>query len=72
MVTIAVGLQSRPSTAPKDEPWASDYKLVGNPSFSSAISAVSSIVFAYSGTPGKICPIAHETTRFVTKYQSPM
>jgi hypothetical protein len=54
MVTIAVGLQSRPSTAPKEEPWASDYKLVGNPSFTSAISAVSSLVYAYAGTPGKL------------------
>lgn len=29
----------------------SDYKLVKNPSFAEAISAVSSLVFAYSGTP---------------------
>lgn len=54
MVTVAVGLQSRPSTAPKDQPWASDYKLAGNPSFTSAISAVSSLVYAYAGTPGKL------------------
>lgn len=29
----------------------SDYKIVANPSFSEAISAVASIVFAYAGTP---------------------
>ncbi|OGM46882.1 amino acid transporter [Aspergillus bombycis] len=60
MATIAVGLQERPPTAPKgDGPWVSDYKLVGHPSFTQAITAVSSIVFAYSGTPG-FFPIAAE------------
>ncbi|OJJ06517.1 hypothetical protein ASPVEDRAFT_327633 [Aspergillus versicolor CBS 583.65] len=59
IVTIAVGLQSRPSAAPKEGPWASDYKLAGNPSFTSAISAVSSLVYAYAGTPG-FFPIAAE------------
>ena len=54
MATIAVGLQERPPTAPKGGgPWVSDYKLVGNPSFVQAITAVSSIVFAYAGTPGQ-------------------
>lgn len=53
MVTIAVGVQNRPPTAPQDGVWVSDYKLVGNPSFTKAISAVSSIVYAYSGTPGE-------------------
>lgn len=54
MVTIAVGVQDRPPTAPKtDGAWISDYKLVGNPSFTEAISGVSSIVFAYCGTPGQ-------------------
>ncbi|KJK66819.1 hypothetical protein P875_00127888 [Aspergillus parasiticus SU-1] len=53
MATIAVGLQERPPTAPKGGgPWVSDYKLVGNPSFTQAITAVSSIVFAFAGTPG--------------------
>ncbi|KAB8263519.1 transmembrane amino acid transporter protein-domain-containing protein [Aspergillus pseudonomiae] len=60
MATIAVGLQDGPPTAPKgDGPWVSDYKLVGNLSFTQAITAVSSIVFAYSGTPG-FFPIAAE------------
>lgn len=52
IATIAVGLQERPPTAPKASYWVSDYKLVGNPSFTNAITAVSSIVFAYAGTPG--------------------
>lgn len=51
-VTIAVGLQDRPSTAPSDTPWESDYKLFAQPTFTKAISAVSTIIFAYAGTPG--------------------
>ncbi|KAJ2989167.1 hypothetical protein NUW58_g3605 [Xylaria curta] len=49
-VTIAVGIQDRPVSAPQEGPWASDYKLVGNPSFTEAIAAISSLVFAYAGT----------------------
>ena len=52
MVTIAVGVQDRPADAPQDDAvWVSDFKIVGNPSFADAISAVSTLVFAYSGTP---------------------
>lgn len=52
IVTVAVGVQDRPTTAPQDiVPWVSDFKTVGNPNFTSAISAVSSLVFAFSGTP---------------------
>ncbi|KAI0601572.1 putative amino acid transporter [Biscogniauxia sp. FL1348] len=50
-VTIAVGVQDRPAAAPQDGVWVSDFKIVSNPSFTDAISAVSSIVFAYAGTP---------------------
>ncbi|KAM0554822.1 hypothetical protein ACHAPJ_006555 [Fusarium lateritium] len=59
MVTIAVGIQDRPSAAPQNGHWESDYKLFGNPSFTKGISAVSSIVFAFAGTPG-FFPIAAE------------
>ncbi|CAI7584394.1 unnamed protein product [Penicillium bialowiezense] len=51
VVTIAVGLQDRPSTAPQTGHWESDYKLFNNPSFTEAISAVSTLVFTYAGTP---------------------
>ncbi|OGM47951.1 amino acid transporter [Aspergillus bombycis] len=51
IVTIAVGLQERPSAAPQDGVWVSDYKLVASPTFTQAITAISSIVFAYAGTP---------------------
>lgn len=57
MATIAVGLQGRPPTVPQASIWVSDYELVGNPSFTKAITAVSSIVFAYAGTPGQYTPI---------------
>ncbi|RSL55158.1 hypothetical protein CEP53_007215 [Fusarium sp. AF-6] len=51
-VTIAVGVQDRPADAPQESTWKSDYKIVnkGTP-FTEAISAVSSLIFAYAGTP---------------------
>ena len=53
IVTIAVGVQDRPPTAPlTDEPWVSDFKIIGHPTFAQGITAVSSLVFAFSGTPG--------------------
>lgn len=51
VVTIAVGNQDRPAAAPQQGPWSSDWKLVGDPSFTDAISSIGSIVFAYAGTP---------------------
>ncbi|KAI9929632.1 hypothetical protein AWENTII_009389 [Aspergillus wentii] len=52
ILTISVGVQDRPAAAPQDAPWASDFKIIGNPSFSDAISAVATLVFGYAGTPG--------------------
>ncbi|KAI9644860.1 hypothetical protein NHQ30_006887 [Ciborinia camelliae] len=52
-LTIAVGVQGHPAGAPVQAgPWKSDYKLFGSPSFTDAISACSSLVFAFAGTPG--------------------
>ncbi|EIT82831.1 amino acid transporter, putative [Aspergillus oryzae 100-8] len=51
IVTIAVGLQDRPSAAPSTGIWKSDYKIVNNPSFTDAVSAISTLVFTYAGTP---------------------
>ncbi|PLB38190.1 transmembrane amino acid transporter protein-domain-containing protein [Aspergillus candidus] len=70
IVTIAVGIQDRPATAPHGDIWVSDYKLVGYPSFDKAVSAVSSIVFAYCGTPG-FFPIAAEM-RDPSQYNRPL
>lgn len=67
MVTVAVGVQNRPPTAPQDSFWVPDYKLFGSPSFTEAISAVSSIVYAYSGTPGE-SPVVKPNRQ--TTYQS--
>lgn len=50
-MTVAVGVQDRPDAAPQTGSWQSDFKLVNNPSFYEAISAVTSLVFAYGGTP---------------------
>ncbi|KAJ5679860.1 amino acid transporter, partial [Penicillium macrosclerotiorum] len=51
IVTVAVGVQDRPASAPQDGVWVSDYKIIASPSFTNGITAVSSIVFAFSGTP---------------------
>ncbi|CAJ0546467.1 Ff.00g010940.m01.CDS01 [Fusarium sp. VM40] len=50
MVTISVGVQDHPDAAPPG-PWSSDWKLVGNPSFAAAASAISMFVLSYAGTP---------------------
>ncbi|KAL9575850.1 hypothetical protein ACKAV7_000013 [Fusarium commune] len=50
MVTISVGVQDRPDAAPPG-PWSSDWKLVGDPSFAAAASAISMFVLSYAGTP---------------------
>lgn len=51
VLTISVGVQERPSAAPQDVPWERDIVLFGSPSFTSAISAISTLVFSYAGTP---------------------
>lgn len=50
-MTIAVGIQDGPAAAPVYGDFVSDYKITNNPTFVDAISAVSSLVFAYAGTP---------------------
>ncbi|KAF4976073.1 hypothetical protein FZEAL_7220 [Fusarium zealandicum] len=59
VVTVAVGVQERPDSAPQEGVWESDYKLFNNPSFADAISAISAFIFAYVGTP-VFFPIAAE------------
>ncbi|RDH26956.1 transmembrane amino acid transporter protein-domain-containing protein [Aspergillus welwitschiae] len=51
IVTIAVGIQDHPAAVPDNAVWVPDYKIVGSPSFIDAIVAVSTLVFAYAGTP---------------------
>ncbi|KAM0228435.1 hypothetical protein ACHAPO_010768 [Fusarium lateritium] len=52
-VTVAVGVQDRPAAAPSPEHghWESDWKLFNHPTFVDGITAVSSHIFAFSGTP---------------------
>ncbi|KAH8700209.1 putative amino acid transporter [Talaromyces proteolyticus] len=50
-VTIAVGLQDRPVAAPQEGEWKSNYKIINNPSFTDAVTAISSLVFACAGAP---------------------
>ncbi|KAH7239908.1 transmembrane amino acid transporter protein-domain-containing protein [Fusarium redolens] len=54
-----VAIIGRSPTAPQNVEWKSDYKLFANPTFPQAISAVSSIIFAYAGT-GAFFPIIPE------------
>jgi hypothetical protein len=51
VLTVAVGVQDRPAAAPQDGPFVSDYHIVNNSGFSASISACSSLVFAFAGTP---------------------
>lgn len=50
-VTIAVAVQDRPADAPQTGFWESDYKVTGTPSFTDAVTAISTLVFAYAATP---------------------
>lgn len=51
-LTVAVGVQDRPAAAPKDgQPFISDFQIVANNGWSASISACSSLVFAFAGTP---------------------
>jgi amino acid permease len=44
-------VQNRPAAAPQVGPWTSDFRFFKNPTFAEAISAVSTLVFAFAGTP---------------------
>ncbi|OJJ33355.1 hypothetical protein ASPWEDRAFT_30439 [Aspergillus wentii DTO 134E9] len=49
IVAVAVGIQDHLPGTPEDSVWVRDYELFGNPSFASAMSAICTIIFAYSG-----------------------
>lgn len=51
IVTIGVGVQNRPAAAPKDAVWVPDYKIANNPTFTDAISAISTMQFSYASAP---------------------
>ena len=46
-----MGRQNRPADAPPTGPWKSDYKITNQPSAAEALSSLSTLVFAYAGTP---------------------
>ncbi|WVR00371.1 hypothetical protein IAU59_007514 [Kwoniella sp. CBS 9459] len=50
-LTIAVAVEDRPALAPSEGPWDKNLIIFGNPSFTDAITAVSTLVFAFTGTP---------------------
>lgn len=51
IVTIAVGIQGHPPPI-NGVVYPSDYKIVGNPSFIEAMTAISTVCLTYAGTPG--------------------
>ncbi|KAL1412336.1 hypothetical protein Q8F55_000080 [Vanrija albida] len=51
VVTVAVGVQDRPAAAPPTGPWNKDLRIFANPSFTQAISSITTIIFSYSATP---------------------
>ncbi|KAL4787720.1 transmembrane amino acid transporter protein-domain-containing protein [Aspergillus varians] len=52
VLSVSVGVQDRPAAAPKTStPWKSDYVLFASPSPAEAFAAVSTVVFAFAGTP---------------------
>ncbi|GAM89516.1 hypothetical protein ANO11243_075550 [Dothideomycetidae sp. 11243] len=50
-VTIAVAVEDRPASAPQMGSWKPDWHVVASPSFTEAMSAISSLLFAYAGAP---------------------
>ncbi|KAL1406706.1 hypothetical protein Q8F55_008412 [Vanrija albida] len=51
IVTIAVGVQDRPSAAPQHGPFDKEFRLFGKSTFAQATSGVNQILFAYGSTP---------------------
>ncbi|TXT07526.1 hypothetical protein VHUM_03246 [Vanrija humicola] len=50
-LTVAVGVQDRPSEAPRTGPWDKKFQVTGNPSFAEAMTAINIIMFSSSATP---------------------
>ncbi|BEJ10830.1 hypothetical protein CspHIS471_0102520 [Cutaneotrichosporon sp. HIS471] len=50
-LTVAVGVQDRPSEAPQTGPWDKDLQIFAHPTFAEAMSAINGIVFSYGATP---------------------
>ncbi|CZT21413.1 probable neutral amino acid permease [Ramularia collo-cygni] len=50
-LAIAVAVQDRPEAAPQTGVYKSDYKLIGEPTFEEAMSAVCTMIFAFAGSP---------------------
>lgn len=51
VLTVAVGVQDRPASAPQEGPYESDYRITNQPKFAQAISAIASLILSYAGTP---------------------
>ncbi|VUC22160.1 unnamed protein product [Clonostachys rosea] len=58
IVTIAVGIQDRPASAPQEGPWSSDFEIIRTPTFTDGVRAVSLLTFACSATPAYFSLVA--------------
>ncbi|KAF2123364.1 hypothetical protein P153DRAFT_304068 [Dothidotthia symphoricarpi CBS 119687] len=78
ILTVSVGLQDRPADAPVTPgPFKSDYELFAHPKAADAFASLSSIVFAYAGTPAFFNIVSemrepHHYTRALIVCQSTM
>lgn len=50
-MTVSVGIQNRPAAAPQTGPWDKDLRIFAKPTFSSAMTAVDTVLFSYGATP---------------------
>jgi hypothetical protein len=50
-LTVAVGVQDRPTLAPQTGPWDRDVKLFAQASTVKGISAITNVLYAYAATP---------------------
>lgn len=48
-------------------PWESDYKIIAQPKFTEAITAISTITFSYAGTPFYFPIVAECATVAITR-----
>jgi hypothetical protein len=50
-LTVSVGVQDRPALAPQTGEWDKDFRIIGQPTFLQASSAISNLILAYAGVP---------------------
>lgn len=57
-VTIAIGVQQRPTSITADETWEFNWKLVNNPNFANATSAIATLTLSFASSAAMFSIIA--------------